>query len=653
MCGIAGFLSPVSSSEEELRRRVLSMTASISHRGPDDSGEWADAEAGIAIGFRRLAILDLSPAGHQPMMSSDGRYVIIFNGEVYNFLELGYELERRGHKFQGHSDTEVMLAAICEWGLEPSVKKFVGMFAFAVWDRHERLIHLVRDRIGIKPLYYGWMEKTFLFGSELKALRAHPNFSVEVDRNAIALQLQYSYVPSPRSIYKGISKLPPGTILTISAGCQEKARAAVPVPFWSALKITQNGVIRPYHGSEQEAREELDSLLREAVRLQMIADVPLGAFLSGGVDSSLVVALMQAQSSRPVKTFTVGFPEQVYDEAPHAKAVASHLGTDHTQLYVTPQDALSVIPKLPAFFDEPFSDSSQIPTYLISKLTRRHVAVSLSGDGGDELFGGYNRYLWASASWRSMHRVPAAVRRLLASGIQRLPSKAWDGIFRFLKPMIPATWRMQSPGEKMHKLARLLPAARRHDLYLSLVAHAEAPNLLIGAEPISMMLSSPAEWPKLPDFAQQMMLLDLVTYLPDDILVKVDRASMAVSLEARVPLLDHRVVEFANHLPLSMKIRNHSGKWLLRQVLYGYVPRKLIERPKMGFGVPIGQWLRGPLREWAEDLLSEGRLHREGYFDTKSIRSMWLEHLSEKCNRQYELWDILMFQAWHQYWEES
>jgi asparagine synthase (glutamine-hydrolysing) len=641
------------------------MADQIVHRGPDDSGAWVDCEAGIALGSRRLAIVDLSPAGHQPMLSSCGRYVIAFNGEVYNFLDLRRELEPKGHSFRGHSDTEVMLEAIREWGLEAAVKKFVGMFAFALWDRRERALHLVRDRLGIKPLYYGSAGKVFLFGSELKALRAHPDFVPAINRDALALLMRHNYIPQPYSIYQGIFKLPPGCLLTIKTRHSAPPVHALPVPYWSAKEVAESGAANPFLGSAQEARDQLDALLRDSVRLRMIADVPLGAFLSGGVDSSAVVALMQAQSNRPVKTFTIGFYEENYNEAPHAKAVAGHLGTEHTELYVTPEEARAVIPKLPVLFDEPFSDSSQIPTHLISALARRQVTVSLSGDGGDELFGGYPRYTLARSLWKWIGWMPRALRRRLApivSGLAHLitardtassdPAGAsYDRALGWLAPWSDLYGRPGPMGGKTHKLAEVLALENREALYRYIVSGWKRPvEIVLGAQEPATILTDSARWANLPDFFQRMMFLDLVSYLPDDILTKVDRASMGVSLEARVPILDHRVVEFAARLPSSMKICHGQGKWLLRQVLYQYVPRELIERPKMGFGVPIDAWLRGPLRDWAEELLSEGRLRREGYFHPEPIRSRWAEHLSGQRNWDYCLWDVLVFQAWLEHW---
>lgn len=630
-------------STAELPSSVRGMVASIRYRGPDDFGVWCDERVGIGLGHARLSILDLSPEGHQPMVSASGRYVISYNGEVYNFAELRSELGVVGQKFRGHSDTEVMLAAFEEWGIEKAVQRFVGMFAFALWDKQTRTLTLARDRLGEKPLYYGWQGEAFLFGSELKALRAHPAFRAEVDRNALALLLRHNYIPAPYSIYQGISKLSPGCLLTVSLS-QRNPRI---VPYWSGKQAIEAGLAHPFEGSESAAVSALEALLKDAVGQQMVADVPLGAFLSGGVDSSTVVALMQAQSSRPVKTFTIGFHEEGYDEAPHAKSVARHLGTEHTELYVMPKEAMDVIPRLPALYDEPFSDSSQIPTFLVSELARRHVTVSLSGDGGDELFGGYNRYFWATNIWRRVGWVPQPMRAALVGALMALPPSAWNGVFRWLSRFLPVGWRYANPGDKLHKLAEVLAVRTPEEIYLDLVSHWKQPTEVVrGTHEPPTVLTDPARWADLPDFEQRMMYLDQMTYLPDDILTKVDRAAMGVSLETRVPFLDHRVVEFAWSLPLSMKIRHGQGKWLLRQVLYRHVPKELMERPKMGFGVPIDVWLRGPLKGWAEELLDEARLQREGYFDPRPIRRKWAEHLTGRRNWSYYLWDVLMFQAW-------
>lgn len=649
MCGIAGFFSKNNGrANSELRFMVNKMVDALQHRGPDDSGVWVDAEVGVALGHRRLSILDLSPEGHQPMHSACGRYVVAFNGEIYNYREIREELEKnfQGTKltWRGHSDTEVMLEAFRQWGVVAAVKRFNGMFAFALWDRTERVLYLVRDRIGEKPLYYGWMERTLFFGSELKALRAHPDFNCEINRDALALYLRHNYIPAPYSIYKGIYKLLPGTILTISPSKDASPNA---IPYWSAREVAEQGTSEPFTGSTEDAIARLDSLLRDAVKLRMEADVPLGAFLSGGVDSSTVVALMQAQSSQKVKTFTIGFYEAGYNEAKHAQEVARHLGTDHTELYVTSKEAMAVIPRLLSFYDEPFSDSSQIPTFLVSEMTRRHVTVALSGDGGDELFCGYIRYQTALSIWKKIAWLPDAGRKSIAYLLKTIPIGVLDKLFFGIIPIIKKHGRPGAAGDKLRKLADILAIESPDCLYLELVSHWKDPSSLVfGSNEPMTVFTDPSRNAALADFTQRMMFMDTVSYLPDDILCKVDRASMGVSLEARVPFLDHRVVELAWRLPLSMKIRNGESKWLLSQVLHKYVPREMIERPKMGFGVPIGEWLRNPLRDWAEELLAEKRLLNDGFFNPVPIREKWLEHLSGKRNWQYYLWDILMFQAW-------
>ncbi len=645
MCGITGFYNlNASQKQDEIYNILHQMTYAIIHRGPDDSGHWCNAESGIALGFRRLAILDLSPTGHQPMQSANERYIIAFNGEIYNYETIRQELLKLGYLFKGTSDTEVMLAAISEWGLEAATRKFNGMFAFALWDKQTCTLSLVRDRLGIKPLYYGWLKDTFVFGSELKTFKAHPKFQQNIDRNALTLFLRHNYIPAPLSIYEGIFKLLPGHTLTILPG--KKAASPKPKPYWSVRETVENGLAQPFSGTEIEAIEALDQLLTNSIGLRMIADVPLGAFLSGGIDSSTIVALMQKQSTRPVRTFTIGFHESGFNEAEHAQAVAKHIGTEHTELYVTSEEARAVIPRLPTLYDEPFADSSQIPTFLISQLARQHVTVSLSGDGGDELFGGYNRYFWGVNLWNWIGWVPLSCRRTMAQGLRILSPEQWS---KLLKPTHYA-----NPGDKIHKISEILHTPLGEALYLDLVSHWKNPAKIVinGNEPLTAV-TDPSKWAKTTTFPDRMMSVDMLTYLPDDILVKVDRASMGTSLEARAPFLDdHEVVEFAWSLPLEMKIRAGQGKWILRQVLYKYVPKELIERPKMGFGVPIDSWLRGPLRQWAEDLLSEGRLRREGFFHPEPIREKWSEHLSGKRNWQYYLWDILMFQAWLDEWQQ-
>ncbi len=644
MCGITGFLDPTAQmNSDSLQAIAKEMTRTLRHRGPDDSGCWVDATPGIALGHQRLAILDLSPEGHQPMISANGRYILVFNGEIYDFLALRQKLQQLGHSFRGHSDTEVMLASFCQWGLQAAIQQFNGMFAFALWDRQERILHLGRDRLGEKPLYYGWLGQTLVFSSELKALAAHPKFQPEIDRDALTSFLRLKYIPTPYSIYKGIYKLPPGTTLS----WQGEAHHPLPQSYWSIKTVAESGIADPFIGSEQDAIIHLDSLLRDAVGLRMVADVPLGAFLSGGIDSSTVVALMQAQSSQPIKTFTIGFQEDTYNEAEYAKAVAQHLGTDHTELYVTPEEALATIPKLPILYDEPFADVSQIPTFLVSQLAKQDVTVSLSGDGGDELFGGYERYLRGQSLWQKVSWIPTTIRQTVAQTLTSLESQTWgrssnDGRLASLtRP------KLINLGYKLNRACEVLRTETPEILYMELDSDWQEPSAVVidGKEP-QTIFNTQQHWAALPDFTQWMMYLDTETYLPDDILVKLDRASMGVGLEGRIPLLDHRVVEFAWQLPHSMKIRESQTKWVLRQVLYRYIPPHLIDRPKMGFGVPISDWLRGPLRDWAEALLDERRLQQEGFFNPQPIRQRWTEHLSGVRNWEYSLWNILMFQAW-------
>jgi len=642
MCGIAGIWGPQGKDCGQIAAR---MAEAIRDRGPDNQGVWSDRQAGIALGHRRLSILDVSPAGHQPMISSDGRYVVTYNGEIYNFPELRADLERSGAAFRGHSDTEVLLEAISRWGLDTAVRRCNGMFAFALWDRETRTLHLGRDRMGEKPLYYGWSGTAFLFASELKALIAHADFKAEIDRDALALLLRYNYIPGPQCIYRGVFKLPAGTLLAVKA--TDSGRPPAPVPYWSLENVVERGFAEPFSGTGDEAVAHLDGLLRDAVKLRMVADVPLGAFLSGGIDSSAVVALMQAQSPQPVKTFSVGFREANYDEARFAGRVARHLRTDHTELYVTPTEAQTVIRRLPALYDEPFADSSQIPTFLVSELARRQVTVSLSGDGGDEVFGGYNRYVWGDRIWRGVGWMPVAMRAAAAGMLNGVSPATWDRVYGVAGRALPARLRVQHPSDKLQKLSGLLRAETPQALYEGLVSIWHEPDrVVLGVAESAAFPVSNAVWRSSRDFRKTMMFWDAVTYLPDDILVKVDRATMGVSLEARVPILDHRVVEFAWRLPFAMKIRRGQGKWILRKVLDQYVPRELIDRPKMGFGVPLDSWLRGPLREWGEALLDERRLFTDGFFHPRPIREKWVEHLSGRRNWQSLLWGVLMFQAW-------
>ena len=643
MCGFGGFFDlaaalPPVDAETVVRR----MADALTPRGPDDGQSWVDAEAGIALGFRRLAIRDLTPAGRQPMGSADGRHMVVFNGEVYNSDDLRPGLAARGVRFRGRSDTEVILEACAAQGAARAVQDFIGMFAIALWDGERRTLTLMRDRVGIKPVYYGRFGDVVLFGSQPRSLAEHPAWRAELDRDSLAAYLRYGYVPAPRSIFRNLRQLPPGHMVEIDANGRVSERC-----YWNLQDIAAAGVADPLHLTDVQAADQLDALLRDAVRRRMLADVPLGAFLSGGIDSSLVVALMQAESERPVKTYSIGFHEARYNEAEHARRVAAHLGTDHHELYVEAGHALEVIPDIPEWYDEPFADSSQIPTFLVSELTRQHVTVALSGDGGDELFAGYNRYARARQLLGWVQGLPPGLRRGLANGLRAVPTDWYAAVGRLLT----AGRRGRLLGDRAERMARLLDPATELKLYRDLVAQWPDPAALV---PGSTEPESPI-WRRethaaLADATDRMQLVDMLTYLPDDILTKVDRASMAVSLEVRVPILDHRVVELAWRLPQRFKVRDGQTKWLLRQLLYRYVPRELIERPKMGFGVPVDEWLRGPLRDWAEDLLSAQALAEDGLLDPAPIRALWAEHLTGKVDWQYRLWVILMFQAWRRRW---
>jgi asparagine synthase (glutamine-hydrolysing) len=640
MCGLTGFIDFTrNKGEDALREKVGMMAETLRHRGPDDDGAWADAETGVALGFRRLSIIDLTTQGHQPMASASNRHVMVFNGEVYNFRDLKRELESAGTRFKGSSDTEVILEAIEAWGLEAAVQRFIGMFAIALWDRKEQTLHLVRDRIGVKPLYWGRQGNLLLFGSELKALRAHPDWTPEIDRGALAAYFRHSYVPSPFSIYKGIEKLMPGTLLSIGPDGRETT-----VTYWSLANVQEAGRGELLDVSDDQAADGLDALIRESVGLRMISDVPLGAFLSGGIDSSTVVAVMQAQSSRPVKTFTIGFEENAVNEAKDAKHVANHIGTDHTELIIRPAEAREVIPRLAEMYDEPFADASQIPTALVSGLARREVTVSLSGDGGDELFGGYDRYLRGRDLWNVLRKIPSPLRPMTAGLLKVVPISAWNVLFSLMPKRV-------TPGQKgrtMHWLAGNLASGDFNAFFHRLVSTWDAPEtLVLGANESKAPFWASGDDG---DILERMMYLDSVTYLPDDILAKLDRASMAFSLEAREPLLDHRIFEFAWQLPIGMRFRGGKDKWLLRQVLARYVPPELTERPKQGFSLPLGDWLRGPLREWAEELLTEKRLSEDGVLDPAAVGTAWKGLLGDEPAADARIWSMLMFQAWRERW---
>jgi asparagine synthase (glutamine-hydrolysing) len=655
MCGITGFIQSVDFNLDAATVIATRMANAIVHRGPDDSGVWLDEQAGLALAHQRLSIVDLSPAGHQPMKSPGGKYVMVFNGEIYNHQELRLELEKLSQfnaslnegvsevHWRGHSDTETLLAAFEAWGIEATLKKTVGMFAIALWDRELNVLTLARDRIGEKPLYYGFQNKTFMFGSELKALKAHPDFLSEIDRSVLCLYLRHCYIPAPFSIYKGIYKLLPGTYVQLNLVADLELPTLTPKAYWSMEDVAKMGAAYPFQGSDAEAISALDKQLRESIGLQMLADVPLGAFLSGGVDSSTIVALMQAQSDRPIKTFSIGFEEDGFNEASYAKDVAMHLGTDHTELYVSSAEAMEVIPLLGKMYDEPFADSSQIPTYLVSKMAKQHVKVSLSGDAGDELFCGYNRYALGD-NWSAIKNTPSQFRKIASKAINSIEPKTWDGIFRKISRIKRTPENM---GDKIEKLVKVMSAETIQEAYQRLVSATDRPeHIVLGAtEPESWLTKIGMKLPFY-DKKQHMMYMDTMTYLPDDILVKVDRAAMANSLEPRVPFLDHRLIEFAWRLPMNMKMRNGKTKWILRQVLYKYVPKGLVDRPKAGFSIPLADWLCGPLRSWVEILLDEKRLKEEGYFNVCYVRNLWAAQLSGKRNNQALLWNILMFQAW-------
>lgn len=628
MCGLTGLVDWLrATSADRLHERAARMAATLSHRGPDASGVWADAAHGVALGHARLSILDLSPAGAQPMASPSGRYHLVYNGEVYNHQELREQLPAT-IAYRGHSDTETLLAGFETWGIVETMRRSIGMFAIAVWDAQRRELTLLRDRLGIKPLYYALMGDVLLFGSELKALRADPSFTRTIDRGSLGLLLRFNYIPTPATIYEGVCKLPAGCAITFSA---ETRKSAEPIAYWSLRDVADRGLASPFRGSYEEAVDALESLLGDAVRRRLLSDVPLGAFLSGGIDSSLVTALMRRASAGPVKTFCIGFEEAAYDEAPFAREVARHLETDHTEHYATASEAWSVIPKLPTLFDEPFADSSQIPTYLVCELARRHVTVSLSGDGGDELFCGYRRYFDAFRIGRATRFLPRPMRPLAAAGA------------RFAGSLMPHS-RL---GEKLRRGAHLLLESSPEEVYRRHMQHWRPPLPLVGGAPLaSCEFLDGSIWPAGTPDQLRWMFLDTRTYLPDDILVKVDRTSMGVGLEARVPLIDHRVVEFAWSLPLAYKTDGHTGKRILRSVLERHVPRNLFERPKTGFGIPLHEWLRGPLRDWGESLLAPDRLQREGFFDTAMVRRCWDDHQSGRRDGHYLLWDVLMFQAW-------
>ena len=648
MCGLTGLYTAVALGGDALQSVTRAMTRAIAHRGPDDDGVWTDPAAGVALGFRRLAIIDVSPNGHQPMTSASGRYVMAYNGEVYNFQELRRELQ--DVPYRGHSDTEVMLAAFERWGVRAALQRFVGMFAIALWDRERRRLFLARDRLGKKPLYVFARPGFVAFASELKALAPLPQFDRTLDRDALLAYLRYRYVPAPRTIYRFTRKLEPGCLLEIA---DPGAPLPASEPYWSLLDAARAGLAQPWDAADPEIVAEGERLLADACRLRMISDVPLGAFLSGGIDSSTVVALMQAGASRPVRTFSVRFAETEYNEADHAARVARHLGTDHTEVTLTADAARDLVPQLPEMFDEPLADAGQLPSFLICQAARREVTVAVAGDGGDELFAGYHRYLEGERLAQAALQIPAAGRRLLAAGVGALRSDQWDRLYRTLAPVLPRGWRHRLPGEKIGKLGSLLRADSAREMYRSLLSAWPEPGALVrGATEPADAFDRAFAANGVADGAllDRMMLADQVHYLPDDLLAKTDRVSMAVSLEVRVPLLDHRVVEWSWRLPRRCKVRDGRGKWLLREVLHRHVPEALVDRPKMGFSVPLDTWLRGPLRDWAEALLAPERLAREGIFEPATVRRAWDGFKSGEGRSAHGLWNILVYQAWAERW---
>ena len=657
MCGLTGYLAAHAAAVPLDPALVLGrMADALRHRGPDDAGLWHDPAAGIGFGFRRLAIVDLSLRGHQPMHSAGRRYTLVFNGEIYNFPELRRQLADLGHRFQGGSDTEVLMAGIEQWGFVATIPRLAGMFAMAVWDRDQRILHFARDRLGKKPLYLARHRNLLIFGSELKALLAFPGFRPAVDRGVLGLYLRYGYVPDPYAIYEQTFKLPAASTLSVSAAeagdCDAAQLLARCETYWSLLDVVREGQRVPLAISAEDAMVELDRELRAAVAQRLIADVPLGAFLSGGIDSSLVVALMQAQAGRPVRTFSIGFRDPSVDEAGHARAVARHLGTDHTELYVTPADALAVIADLPDLYDEPLADNSQIPTSLLCRLARHHVTVALSGDGGDESFGGYPRY--RAGGWVSpVLKLPGCMRRLAGQALARATPEHWDRLLALARRIAPRARSRYLSGQRLHSLAAMITEPDPAAMYQRIVSF-WPPSMqpALGARALPEALST-FDWRTRPaaDFASSMMYLDTVTYLTGDILTKVDRASMAMGLETRCPLLDHRVVELAWRLPASMKLRAGKGKWLLRQLLGRYLPVALFERQKQGFGVPTAQWLRGPLRGWAGEQLEVERLRAQGYLCADAVERAWREHQSGAWDHSTRLWAVLMFQAWLERWQ--
>ncbi len=651
MCGFVGFLQKPILNKNALISNLTRMTDTLIHRGPDDAGVWCDERICIGLGHRRLAVLDLSATGHQPMFSGNKRYVIVYNGEIYNFPTLKNELDAITNIYwRGHSDTEILLAAIEEWGVEKTLSKLVGMFAFALWDLKEETLYLARDRMGEKPLYYGINNKILFFGSELKAFQPHPKWKGQINQNALGLLLQYGYIPAPFSIYQNIFKLLPGTFLKISNrdGWLTKNELPEPISYWSFIDIAKQSAINPFSDDPDEIVAELERILTKSVTSQMVADVPLGAFLSGGIDSSLITALMQANSSKPVKTFTIGFHENEYNEAKFAKAVSEHLGTEHTELYLNPKEALSIIPELAEIYNEPFADASQIPTLLVSRLARKEVTVGLTGDGGDELFGGYSSYTKNPRRWSFINKLSPKLRNSISLILRKTPYLLFDLLLLWTRPIRPCDGMQGSYASSLLKFGKELRCKDFVEFYnFRESMWPETTKLVLNSQkisPIGSILHTNTD--DIVGLVEYMMSFDTIQWLPDDILVKVDRAAMSTSLETRIPLLDHRLVEFACKIPLSIKRHKGLAKWPLKKLLYKYVPEPLVNRPKKGFSLPIGTWLRGPLREWGEELLDTQFLNDGGYFASPLIRRKWEEHLAGKHNWSKQLWPVLMFQAW-------
>lgn len=652
MCGIVGLLDPQKGSVDELVQVVMRMADTLVHRGPDDEGHWTESEGTISLGMRRLAVVDLTPSGRQPMISSDGRWVLVFNGEIYNYRDLRKKLCSEGALFRGDSDTEVLLMSVQQWGLEKALEALEGMFAIGLWDRRRCELHLVRDRFGEKPLYYGWVGGRLAFASELKAIASIPGFNANLDRDAIAIYLRRSCIPAPHTVYQGLYKLLPGHMVTFP-GNTRPGSMRVPEPYWSALAEIESAKLNILSGSPKELTDELEETLSRSVASRMIADVPVGAFLSGGVDSSLIAALMQKQSIKPIETFTVGYADRRYDESPGAAAVANYLGTNHSTLHVSDRDIAQVIPLLAGIWDEPFGDPSQVPVLLLSRFARSAVTVSLSGDGGDELFAGYNRHAWLEKLWKRSGAIPPSFRRAIGSGLSNI-SPGLVNRAAHMTRFLPVKFRIRQPSNKLMKLAKVMSSSSPEEAYYSLVSNWNTTSsIVIGTSNRYDNNSDGRQWQSLSDITEVMLWLDLVTYLPDDILTKLDRAAMGVSLETRVPFLDRDVFRLAWRLPMQMKLRDGTTKWILREVLHRHVPAALVNRPKSGFDLPLDDWLRGSLRPWAEDLLSESHLQNQGIMDPSPVRSAWKLHLSGRHDFGYELWDVLMLQSWMDKWMPS